>query len=232
MGRDIRILVVDDQPVICEGLRALASCEPDLEVVGAAHTLVSARARFRALRPDVVVAEVSLGGAGTLGWMSSLRRAADPPAVVAFSSHDHGDLIHRATRAGVRAYILKSDPSALLMTAVRRAAAGELTFSERLRPRIVIQPGGAVLYTAALSRGAGLTPRQLDVVRGLVDGLTVRQIAVVLKLSEKTVDNHKTRAMARLGVHNRAELARAWYEEQLWTLGSDLRRIARIPAAS
>jgi DNA-binding NarL/FixJ family response regulator len=218
MGRGIRILVVDDQPIVCEGIDALARCERDIEVVGYALTLASARSKLRGLRPHVVVMETALGTAAALPWIEGLKRSAIVPAIVIFTAHHQDALIRRATKAGVRGYILKSDPTRVLMQAIRRAAAGEYTFSEALHDRVSVEPTGVILYQASTRVRPELSARQLDVVHSLVEGLTVKQIAIAMSLSGKTVDNHKTKAMAKLGVHNRAELVRVWYEERLWTL--------------
>lgn len=196
----IRVGVVDDHAVVRDGTAALLEREPDIDVVGVAATLESAAALLL-LRPDVLVVDIRLGEENGLGLLRGAT-AADGPAVVILTSFDYPQFVDAAYRLGASGYVLKTDPFANLIHAIRQVAAGGVAFS--VRP----SSGGA----------RRLSLRELDVVSRVVDGRSNDEIAGQLGISVKTVESHLTRIYEWARVSSRTELvARAIREGWLET---------------
>lgn len=188
-GRRIRVGVVDDHAVVRDGTAALLERQPDLEVVGVAATLESA-AIILTSKPDVLVVDIRLGDENGLDLVRGLA-AAGGPAVVILTSFDYPQFVDAALRSGASGYILKTDPFAELVTAIRQVAAGGIAYSVR-PPRSKQRP---------------LTGREIEVVSLVVEGRSNDEIAARLAISVKTVESHLTRIFDRTDVASRTELA-------------------------
>jgi DNA-binding NarL/FixJ family response regulator len=196
----IRVGVVDDHAVVREGTTALLEREPDIDVVGVAATLKSAVGLLQ-LRPDVLVVDIRLGEENGFALLRGLT-AAGGPAVVILTSFDYPQFVDAAFRLGASGYVLKTDPFANLIQAIRQVAAGGVAYS--VRP----SAGGV----------RRLSLRELDVVSRVVDGKSNDEIAGELGISSKTVESHLTRIYLWAHVASRTELvARAIREGWLET---------------
>ncbi|MDO5501881.1 MAG: response regulator transcription factor [Actinomycetia bacterium] len=190
----IRVLVVDDHPVVRAGIEALLSARRELHVVGAAASGAEALTLARDLAPDVVLCDLRLGE-GIDGVEVTRALLADPGIpVLILTTYDHDRDILRAVEAGAAGYLLKDAEPDAIVAAIERAAAGESGLDAVLTERVV-----ATMRT----RRAGLSERELDVLRLVGEGRTNRDIAKELFLSEATVKTHLVHAYGKLGVDNR-----------------------------
>ncbi len=191
----IRVLVVDDHPVVRSGLAGMLAIEDDLEVVGEAADGLEALAQVAALAPDVVLMDLrmpNLDGAG-----ATARIVAEHPAtrVLVLTTYDTDGDIVRAVEAGATGYLLKDTPRVQLVEAVRAASRGETVLAPPVAARLVSRMRAPV--------AAALTPRELDVLTEVARGRSNGEIGRVLFIGEATVKTHLLRVFAKLGVDDR-----------------------------
>jgi DNA-binding NarL/FixJ family response regulator len=198
----IRILVVDDHPVVRTGLVALLGGEADLEVVGQAASGEEALALAAESRPDAVLCDLRLGpGLDGVGVVTTLRERPHPPAVLILTTYDNDSDIVRAIMAGASGYLLKDAPADAIAEGLRDAVAGRLVLTVELERRVTDRMVAGV---------PALSERELDVLGRVAAGRTNREIAQDLFVSEATVKTHLVHAYAKLGAGNRTEaLAKA-----------------------
>ena len=192
----IRVVLVDDHPVVRAGIRALVENEADLRVVGEASDAESAAEVVTATHPDVVLMDLQLGeGPGGIEVTRTLRALAEPPQVLVLTTYDTEADILAAIQAGAAGYLLKDAPPEEIYRAVRGTARGEVV----LGPTI-----SATLVRRTTTRGAVLTEREVEVTGLLARGLTNKEMAVELFVSEATVKSHLSQIYSKLGVDTRA----------------------------
>lgn len=184
----IRVAILDDHPVVREGTAAIVEGVADMELVGTAATLDEARPFLDAAVADVVLLDLRLGQ--EFGLSVFHAGGSILPAIVVVTSYDYPQYVDAALRLGAVGYVLKTAPVVDLLEAIRRAAAGKLSFD--------VRPAGGT---------ARLTGREREVVVAVVDGLSNDEIATRLGISPKTVESHLRRLFERLGVASRTELA-------------------------
>ena len=191
----IRILLVDDHPVVRLGLRALFDQEDDLTVVGEAGTPEEAVAAVRELRPDLVLMDLQLGRAGNGADVTqAIRSGPDAPPVLILTNYDtDGDII-RSIEAGASGYLLKGAPPDELLLAVRSAAAGESALAPPIASRLLER-----LRTPQTS----LSPREIEVLERVAAGRRNGEIARELVITEQTVKSHLVHIYTKLGVSSR-----------------------------
>lgn len=188
-GEQIRLAIVDDHPVLRDGLASLLDREPDLAIVATGATASDATRLLASPDIDVVVLDVRLGQASGFESLSDAMPDAPRPAVVVLTAFDYPQYAEAALRLGASAFVLKSAPINELLGAIRRAAAGGLTFSKR--------PGPAV----------SLTRRELEVIRLVSEGRSNDEIATALGMGPKTVETHLRKVFERHDIASRTELA-------------------------
>jgi DNA-binding NarL/FixJ family response regulator len=193
----IRIVIVDDHPVMRDGTAALLAREADFDVVGVAGSVEAAAPLLDRGVADVVLLDIRLGSASGLTLLDAasgpalgpLPARSERPAIVVMTAYDYPQYVDAALRLGASGFVLKTAPIAELIEAIRRAAAGGLAFG--------VRPTGA----------AHLSPRELEVTRLVVDGRSNDEIGVALGIGAKTVETHLSRLFARFGLASRTELA-------------------------
>ena len=185
----IRVAIVDDHPVLREGTAALLAAQPGLEIAGVAGALDEADALVRSTEIDVVLLDIRLGTDSGLRWLTGPGDAR--PAVIVLTSYDYPQYADAALRLGASGFVLKTAPIAELVDAIRRAAAGGMSFARR--------PGSGATVK--------LSEREHDVVSLVVEGLSNDEIAARLGIGAKTVESHLRRLFERLDVASRTELA-------------------------
>jgi DNA-binding NarL/FixJ family response regulator len=192
----ISVLLVDDHALVRRGFRRLLDDDPSLVVVGEASTADEAVRLVAELKPRVVVMDCAMPGANGLVATRAILEMLPETAILMLSMHAEDTLVRQAMQAGARGYILKNALDLDLAAAVTRVAAGETVLDPTLVRRPL--PHG--------ERNRGLTPRELEVLQLICDGLSNRAIAARLDLSVNTVAVHRANIMNTLGVHKTAEL--------------------------
>ncbi|MFD4319058.1 response regulator [Streptomyces sp. NPDC058548] len=203
-----RVFLVDDHEVVRRGLRDLIDDEPDLEVVGEASTAEQALARGPALRPDVAVLDVRLPDGDGISVCRELRSRMPELACLMLTSFDDEDALLDAIMAGAAGYVLKQIKGTDLVSAVRTVATGQSMLDPATTARLMRSlrdPEAA--KPPEDERLAVLSERERSVLDLIGEGLTNRQIAKRLYLSEKTVKNHISRLLGKLGVERRVQAA-------------------------
>jgi DNA-binding NarL/FixJ family response regulator len=210
------VLVIDDHPIMREGLAQLINHEPDLCVSAHAENAAQAMAAIAHQRPDLVLADISLPGKSGLELIKDLQ-ALDPELpVLVLSMHDESLYAERVLRAGGRGYIMKQEGGEKLMAAIRQVLAGKISVSEKLSARILEAFSGrrAQANVSPLER---LTDREFEVFALIGQGKSSRQIAQQLHLSVKTVEVHRVHIKQKLSIQTATELmhfAVRWQESQ------------------
>lgn len=192
----IRILVADDHAVARAGVASLLSAQDDLEVVGQAIDGADALCQVQKLKPDVVVLDIRMPMLDGVAVTRALMASKASVRILIFTHHDDEKHIHEALKAGAQGYLTKGSEGSELIEAIRAVASGR-----RYVPADIAQQ-----YVEREQQGE-LTPRQGDVLLHLAAGLTNRDIALRLGLSERTVVFHVSKLLARFGAKTRTELA-------------------------
>jgi DNA-binding NarL/FixJ family response regulator len=195
----IRILVVDDHPVVRAGLVALLDDEQDFQVLGAAGSAEEALTLVTGLRPDILLLDLELPGLDGVAAMPDIVRRSPGIRVIVFTAYDTDERIFGALKAGASGYLLKGAPAAEIGRAIRVVHAGGSHLEARVAARVVSQVGGP-RRPAPL-----LTEREIEVLSLVARGLSNKQIAHQLTIAESTVKFHLSTIFGRLGADNRAQ---------------------------
>ena len=202
----IRVLIADDQQMLRDGFRVILDSEPDLEVVGEAADGVEAVRQVQLLRPDVVLMDIRMPELDGLAATEQLMGLQDPPAVVVLTTFDQNEYVVRALRAGAYGFLLKDAPSSRLVAAVRAAAGGDALIEPSITRRLVERFAEPVQETPRVPEVmAGLTDRELEVLRLVARGLSNAEIAAEIVVAETTVKTHVARILTKLGVRDRVQ---------------------------
>jgi DNA-binding NarL/FixJ family response regulator len=202
-----RVLVADDHAVVRHGVRRILAAEPDFEVIAEAGDGAEAVATALALRPDLVILDVSMPRLTGLQAAGELGRRAPGIRLLMLSMHDDEQYLFEALRAGASGYVLKSGVDRDLVEAARATMRGE---------SFLYPDAAAALIKDRLARAAAgeaisddpLTPRETEVLKLIAEAHTNQGIAQLLVISEKTVENHRARILEKLGMRDRVELTR------------------------
>ncbi len=207
-GARIRIMLVDDHALVREGIRHVLTATPGVEVVAEAGDGEAALRLAATTRPDLVVLDLSLPGAGGLEVTTRLREALPLIRVLILSVHDHPEYVLGAVRAGAQGYLRKDTSPAELREAVRAVARGESYFSPPVARHLTAAVRGDGPADDAGTRLAKLTPREREVLGGIAAGETSRAIAARLGLSPRTVESHRESLARKLDIKTVAGLTR------------------------
>jgi two-component system nitrate/nitrite response regulator NarL len=184
----IRLVIIDDHPLVGQGVASLLANEPDIDVTGIGSSLSDAAAFLaEPIPPDVMLLDVKLGAESGLDLLPKARGS--ETAIVVLTAHDYAPYLAAAHRLGAAGFVVKSAPFATLLDAIRRVAAGGLAFDRRPQADV------------------SLTPRERSVVTNLLDGQSNDEIAAALGITTRTVEAHLARLFERLGISSRTELA-------------------------
>jgi DNA-binding NarL/FixJ family response regulator len=231
----IRVLIVDDQRLMRDGLRALLELQDGIAIVGEAGNGVEALARVAATTPDVVLMDVRMPQMSGVEATRALRERGDRPRILVLTTFDDDQYVFDALRAGAAGYVLKDLPAADLAAAIRTVHNGGVHLDPGVASKVVAelsrlqtpatQPAANTAQSSSLSpqssgRAAGgatpyteeLTPREREVLRLLATGASNREIGAQLFISEGTVKNHISNILGRLGLRDRTQAA-IWAKE-------------------
>jgi DNA-binding NarL/FixJ family response regulator len=194
----VRLMIVDDHPLVRDGLRARLAAVPGLHVVAEADDAESALRAARESAPDLVLMDVSMRAGGASGIEATRRLRAEQPGVrvLVLSMHDNAAFVHEALRAGAAGYLLKDHPAEEIVQAIAAVMAGRLHLSPGLSPE---PPAKA---------GSGLTPREREVLALIAEGLSSREIGERLGMGVRTVETHRTALRRKLDLASPAALVR------------------------
>jgi DNA-binding NarL/FixJ family response regulator len=202
----IRVLLCDDQELVCEGLKAILGTAPDLEVVGVAHDGAEALELIPACQPDLVLMDLKMPGMNGVHATRHIRAQFPQVQVLVLTTYDADEWVFDAIRAGARGYLLKDTPRERLTAAIREAAAGQTPVDPGVAGKLfaqVVQP--TPVPDAAI---AGLlNEREREVLGLLGQGLSNAEIAARIYLSEGTVRNYVSAIFEKLGVSDRTQAA-------------------------
>jgi two-component system, NarL family, response regulator LiaR len=196
----IRILIVDDHSVVRQGLQMFLRLDPELEVVGEAENGVEAVEQARKLQPDVVLMDLLMPRMDGITAISAVRRELPDTEVIALTSVLEDEKIFAAIRAGAIGYLLKDTEAHELRQAIKAAAAGQVQLSPEVAARLLREQKAPQLVEE-------LTPREMDVLRLLAQGLINKEIALELGIGDKTVKTHVSNILGKLGVLSRTQAA-------------------------
>jgi DNA-binding NarL/FixJ family response regulator len=209
MPETIRILLVDDQRLMREGLRILLELEPGLEIVGEAGDGETALEAYAELQPDVVLMDVRMPGMDGVEATWRLREHWPEARVVILTTFDDDEYVFEGLRAGARGYLLKDVSGHELAQAVRTVAAGGALIEPSVARKVVAEFARVAPPARPPDHGLPepLSEREIEILRLLADGLTNRQIAERLSLAEGTVKNYVTNILGKLGARDRTQAA-------------------------
>ncbi|HLA66139.1 MAG TPA: response regulator transcription factor [Acidimicrobiia bacterium] len=204
----IRVAVVDDHPVMRQGLVGLLDGEPDLEVVGEAGDAETALAMLAAKTPDVALIDIGLPGTSGIDLTAQVKERVPEVKVLIVTMHESEDYLFQALRAGASGYVLKGADVRDLLSAVRTVASGETYVFHKLTGNLVSDYLRRVAEVADSADYDGLSEREIEVVRLIAEGLTTTRISEVLHLSPHTVQSHRDHIMTKLDLHSRVALTK------------------------
>lgn len=204
--KGIRVLIADDHTIVRQGLVGILKASPEIEVVGEAADGHDAVEKALRLKPDVVVLDVSMPRLNGLEAARRIHDALPQTRLLVLTMHEDVEYVLKMVRVGVAGYLLKDDAASALIEGIKALKAGKTSFG----------PHATQALAEAYRRDdappddpyGALTNREREIFQLVVEGKTNAQIAELLFISPKTVDNHRTRLMEKLGVHSTAELVR------------------------
>ena len=211
---DITVVLVDDQDLVRDGFTMIIDSQPDMAVVGTASDGAEAVDVVRRQHPSVVLMDVRMPGMDGLAATRAVLAAPDPPKVLVLTTFDLDEYVMQALRLGASGFLLKDSPRSLLLSALRRVVDGELVLAPAVMERLVdtfVKVGGRVEDPGM----AILTPREVDVVRLVAQGLSNAEIAEHLFLGVTTVKSHVARVLTKLGLRDRVQVVVYAYEAGL-----------------
>lgn len=200
-----KVFVLDDHPIVRQGLALLINQEPDLVVSGQAEEAHSALKGIAACRPDIVIVDISLSGPDGLDVIKTIRTTDASLPVLVLSMHEETVYAERALRAGANGYIMKQEATEKVLVALRRILNHEIYVSERIASKLLRQYVSGTV-TAKQSPVSELTDRELEVFRLIGEGHGTRQIADELHVSVKTVESYQAHIKEKLSLRSAREL--------------------------
>jgi DNA-binding NarL/FixJ family response regulator len=214
-SRRARVLIVDDHPLVREGLTARISAQPDLEVCGEASDLDEALAMIGSTRPALVILDLALKHGNGLDLIKKIKMRRSRPKVLVVSAYDEALFAERALRAGAQGYINKQELQGSVIEAIRKLLRGELFLSADMTQQLA---GQALSGRIALQGVEALTDRELQIFQFIGRGMTTRAIAEELRLSVHTIESHRENIRLKLNLRNGTQLLQ---QAVLWTLGGE-----------
>jgi len=216
MTHPTRVFVVDDHPVVRQGLKLMLDQETDMVLCGEAESAREARRNVREATPDIIVADVSLKDASGIELVKELRELHPDVPVLVLSMHDESLYAERALRAGARGYVMKDEAPDRLITAIREIVAGGLYLSGRMTARLLTKFVDGPSQSGRMPMES-LTDRELEIFEFIGRGLGTRHIAETLHLSVKTIETHRRNIKRKLKLSDATSLmqhAIHWVQQQ------------------
>ena len=214
-GRAAKVLIVDDHPIVRQGLADLVDQEENLTVCGQAGDPGEALAAIKQLSPDMVTIDISLKESSGIELIKDIQNQYPDLPLLAISMHEESLFAERALRAGARGYIMKREATKKVITAIRKVLKGDIYLSEAMATKVLSKVlSGEKPFASPIDR---LTDRELEVFTLLGEGRTTRQVAEQLHLSIKTIETHRAHIKEKLNLADANELMRhafQWVSDQ------------------
>jgi DNA-binding NarL/FixJ family response regulator len=207
MTRRVRVLLADDHAIVRQGLKLLIDSQPDMAVVGESADGNGVLEQAAALKPDIIVMDISMPGMNGLAATRTLKRAQPDVTIVALTRHDDDTYLNELLRAGASGYVLKQSAPVQLLRAIRAVAAGGVYLDPGMTSRVA---DGLLARKAetSIQPHAPISERESEVLRLTAIGHSNKEIASQLTISVKTVEVHKANAMRKLGLTGRVDIIR------------------------
>lgn len=215
--RTLRIVVVDDHALVRCAIVGVIEGVPDMEVVGACADAGEALDLARREQPDVVVMDIDMPGPFVFEVANEIQRLVRPARIVFLTAYPHDTYIERALAIEAAGFLTKNEQPANVLASLRAVCAGGSCFSPEVEDRLVLDADGVRLARRTGTRMSTLSPRELEVLQHVASGMTKKEIAGMMHLSVKTIDNHCTNLMGKLDIHDRVELTKYAIREGLIT---------------
>jgi DNA-binding NarL/FixJ family response regulator len=212
-----RILVVDDHPIVRQGISQLIDREADMQVCGEASNAEEALAACQADRPDLAIVDLSLTGVSGLKLVKQLRNRFPALAMLMMSMHDETVYAERCLQAGANGYLMKQEATTTVLSAIRAVLRGELHLSERMRGLLLQQ---RISGQASASPISGLTATEFEVLSQIGKGLGIAEIAKRLNRSASTIETHRANIKRKLDIGTNSELV-LYAHNRLNEIGAD-----------
>ena len=207
-GAKQRVLLVDDHPLVCEGLAQRINGEPDLEVCGQARDAHAALEAIEKLRPHIAVVDLALGEGSGIELIKDVKLRYPQLPTIVLSMHDETLYAERSLHAGAKGYVMKQEETDVLLLAIRQVLRGQVYLSGKVTNVIVNRLGGNVSQDKITSLAQRLSNRELEIFQLIGDGYATQEIARRLHLSSKTVASHREHIKEKLNLKTSEELAR------------------------
>ena len=201
----IKILLVDDHPVVRKGLSSLLATREDLKIVGEAGDGAEAIRKVKQLKPDIVLLDLHMPGMDGLTVTETLRKESPQAKVLVLSMHSQRDSVLRILRAGARGFVLKDAPTDELVRAIQAVEAGDGFFSPSVARAALNQRVAGVDTREPVAR---LSDREREVLAHIAEGRSNKEIAARLGVGVRTIETHRERTMRKLDIHNVAGLTK------------------------
>ncbi len=202
----IKCLLVDDHTLFRQGVRRLLETENDFEVVGEAADGGEAVEKAREMRPDIVLMDIGMPGLSSFESARQIKKNRMETKILFLTMYEDEDYLVQCLEVGASGYVLKDTPAPQLLTAVKDVYKGGKYLSSQVLGKLVEDFRSRVRDTRMRPRISTLTPREREILKLLAEGNSVKEIAVILGLSVKTVEAHKFNLMRKLDIHNKAQL--------------------------
>ncbi|KYF66505.1 response regulator [Sorangium cellulosum] len=202
----LRIFLVDDHPIVRDGLKALIEAQPDMTVVGEAADGLSAVEAVTQVEPDIVLMDISMPKLGGAEATARIKKARPAVQVVALTGYEDKTNVQPVLQAGASGYVIKLARAADLVRAIHAVAEGGVYLDPSMAAHVLSSVAGRAIGDAGA--GTDLSERESEVIRMVAEGHAIKEIAARLDLSARTVETYKVRAMEKLGLKSRADTVR------------------------
>ena len=205
----IRVMLIDDQQMVTAGLRALLQPEPDIAVVGEARGVTEAVRKAAELKPDVILMDVQLADGSGIDATRQIRESCPETQVLMLTVYEDQETVLKAVQAGAIGYVLKDIPAENLIRAIHSVHSDRTMINPGIARRLVerLAATDREVLLSSFRHGAGLTAREIEVLKGVAAGFSDKEVALKLFLSEPTVKSHLRSVYQKLKIHNRAQAA-------------------------
>jgi len=210
-----KIVLIDEQPILLDALSAQLNQIPGFEVIAALTHADRGYFEIMNRRPDLVIMDLEIPGRGAIDIAEQISTRLPATRTVFFTQFDTDIFIDIAIRLGAAGYLLKTEPVSRILEAFQQISRGEAVYSEQIRERLHYDRESRQYMVKTQNFFSSLTLRQIQVLRHLARGESVKEVARVMMLSERAIESHKYRIMQKMGIHDRVVLTRFAIREGL-----------------